>query len=189
MPERRVKMEFFNENLSHVLCVLLLVGRLGDIVSTYIATPNLKLEANPIIRKFKFRFAFMTSLICLVPYWDQGMGVVLIVASYLISFMNISKLWFLKTLGEDRAFKLHIFIAQQSSMWVPVLISSIAYSFLAGIGVLCIVFYPQTHEWAFNFGVGFLTFAVAIQIHTIFYFKRIFRVAKNERYKLIIERA
>ena len=45
--------ELIDGNLNQYFCILPLVGRLGDIISTYIATPKLKLEANPIIRKLK----------------------------------------------------------------------------------------------------------------------------------------
>jgi hypothetical protein len=182
-------MEFIYQNLNHIFCLLLLIGRLGDIVSTYIITPKLKLEANPIIRKFKFPFAFATILICVVPYWNPGFGLALIVASFLISFLNISKMWFLKTLGEDRALKLYIYVAQNSNLRLPIFLSIIACSFMAAIGLICLLFYPHSNDWGFYFGIGFVGFAVAIQIHTIFYFRKIFQASKTELYKLTIESA
>lgn len=182
-------MEIIYQNLNHLFCVLLLIGRLGDVISTFIVTPGLKLEANPLVRKFRFPFAFATILICLVPYWNLGFGLAFIVASYLISFMNISKMWFLKTLGEDRAFKLQIYVAQNSNFKLPIILSIIACSFLAAIGVICLLFYHRTNDWGFYFGMGFIGFAAAIQIHTTFYLKRIFEASKAEIYKLTIEKA
>jgi hypothetical protein len=181
-------MELIYQNLNHVFCALLFIGRLGDIVSTYIVTPKLKLEANPIVRKFKYPFAFATIFVCVVPYWNLGFGLALIVASYLISFLNISKMWFLKTLGEEDAFKLYIYIAQKSSLKLAISLSILACSFLAAIGFICLLFYPHTSDWGFYFGIGIVGFALAIQIHTIFYFKRIFRTAEIDIYKLNIER-
>ena len=35
----------------HVLCALLLLARVADLGTTYLATPSLALEANPIVRK------------------------------------------------------------------------------------------------------------------------------------------
>lgn len=37
-------LQFIYDNLEHVLCIAILVGRLGDIGSTYLVTPKLKLE-------------------------------------------------------------------------------------------------------------------------------------------------
>jgi hypothetical protein len=182
-------MEIIYQNLNHLFCILLLIGRCGDVFSTYIVTPNLKLEANPVIRKFKFPFAFATLLICLVPYWNLGFGLSLIVGSYLISFMNISKMWFLKTLGEEMALKLQIYVARNSNLKLPIVLSIIAYSFLAAIGAICLFLYPTVHEWGFYFGIGFIGFAVAIQTHTIFYFRRIFKASKTEIYELVIKKA
>ena len=182
-------MELIYQNLNHVFCVLLLIGRLGDIISTYIVTPNLKLEANPIVRKFRYPFAFATIFVCVVPYWNLGLGLALIVASYLVSFLNISKMWFLKTLGEEDAFKLYLYIAQKSSLKMAILPSVIACSFLAAIGAICLLFYPHTSDWGFYFGIGVIGFALAIQIHTLFYFKRIFRAAQTDSYRLNFERA
>jgi hypothetical protein len=38
-------------NFDHVLAALLLISRLGHIGTTYLITPTLRLEANPVVRK------------------------------------------------------------------------------------------------------------------------------------------
>src|SRR5271154_5888940 len=80
--------------LEHLLCGLILISRIGDIGSTYLVTPNLKLEANPIVRKLGWKFAFLTLFVCLVPYYSTAMGVVVLVVSLLVSAQNTSKIWF-----------------------------------------------------------------------------------------------
>jgi hypothetical protein len=49
--------------MTHTIAFLLLLARLGDIGSTYLATPNLKLEANVLARRFKWPFAWLTVLL------------------------------------------------------------------------------------------------------------------------------
>ena len=67
------------DSLAHVLCGLILLGRLGDIISTWLITPKLDLEANPIVRRLGWRFAVLTVLICLVPYVvDVWIAVILV---------------------------------------------------------------------------------------------------------------
>jgi hypothetical protein len=53
--------------LTHLISFLLLLSRLGDIGSTYLITPTLKLEANPIVRRLKWRFAAVTILAAAIP--------------------------------------------------------------------------------------------------------------------------
>jgi len=48
-------------NLDHFLCIMLLISRLGDIISTYLAIPKLVLEIKPVIRKLRWPFAILTN--------------------------------------------------------------------------------------------------------------------------------
>jgi len=181
-------MEFIYQNLNHVLCILLLIGRLGDIISTIIITPKLKLEANPLMRKFKLPFAILTIFICFFPYLHLGFGLSLVIVFYLASFLNISKIWFVKALGEDQVWKLYLYLATKSNITRPIFLSFVAFSFLIAIGIICMLFYPGTDDWGFYVGFGFIAFSVAIQVHTIIFFRRLYRTAKTETYHLTIEK-
>jgi hypothetical protein len=44
------------QQLPHVIAFLLLIARLGDVGSTYLLSPTLKLEANPIMRRLRWPF-------------------------------------------------------------------------------------------------------------------------------------
>jgi hypothetical protein len=63
------------DNLPHVLCGLLLVSRIGDVLSTYLLTPSLALEANPVVRKLGWRFAVLSLGACVVPYFSLPVAV------------------------------------------------------------------------------------------------------------------
>lgn len=89
-------------NFEHTLCILILIGRLGDIISTRLVTPKLELEANPIVRKLGWPFAFATVLICLIPYWSTAAGVVVLIPSLFVSATNTSKIWFARALWRKR---------------------------------------------------------------------------------------
>jgi hypothetical protein len=43
-----------NAQLPHAVAFLLLLARIGDVGSTYLISPTLKLEANPIIRRLRW---------------------------------------------------------------------------------------------------------------------------------------
>ncbi len=91
------------DSLAHVLCGLILLGRLGDIISTWLITPKLDLEANPIVRWLGWRFAVATVLLCLVPYVvDLWIAVILVPPFLMISGSNVGKIWMVRALGEKQ---------------------------------------------------------------------------------------
>src|SRR5262245_3772249 len=102
--------------LAHVLSVLILVGRIGDILSTRLATPRLKLEANPIVRKLGWRYAALTLLFCLVPYYNTALGVMLLVFNFVVCFSNFGKVWLPRTMGEDAYDDLLCDLARKSTL-------------------------------------------------------------------------
>jgi hypothetical protein len=72
----------------HSLAALILVARIGDIASTYLATPRLVLEANPIARRLGWPFALLTLLLALAPYYNTAAGVLVLVPSLLVASRN-----------------------------------------------------------------------------------------------------
>jgi hypothetical protein len=46
--------EFLHGNLEYLLALLILLGRFGDVRSTRMISPALKLEANPVAKRFIF---------------------------------------------------------------------------------------------------------------------------------------
>src|SRR5437867_966894 len=90
-----------NVKLEHLLCVVILLSRLGDIGSTYLITPKLKLEANPIARKLGWGFAVATLLLCFVPYYSTALGIIVLIPSLMVSAANASKIWFVRAYGES----------------------------------------------------------------------------------------
>ena len=60
--------EFLMRHLVHVVAFATLISRLGDIGTTYLVSPTLRVEANPIARRLGWRYIFATALIALMPY-------------------------------------------------------------------------------------------------------------------------
>lgn len=52
--------------MEDVFCVRILITRIGDIVSTRLITPTLKIEANPIVRRLGWKFTWAALAVCLV---------------------------------------------------------------------------------------------------------------------------
>lgn len=172
--------EFIDSNLTHVLCGLILFGRLGDILSTRIVTRSLKLEANIVAKKLGWPFIWLTTLICLVPYHDEGFGIIVLVPSLLVSASNISKIWFVRSVGEDEYIKLLYKAARKGKLRVA-LLGVVLSSFFVGLSgfVLTYLSWEPEISWGFWFGLGIISYSLAMLVHGTTFFVRIYKKAKH----------
>src|SRR5262245_13561577 len=130
--------EFVSDNLQHILAILIFVGRLGDVRSTRMLTPTLKLEANPVARRFHRIIFPMGFLLCLVPYYHWGLGIHIAVCFLLVAAANFSRGWIAQALGETEYLALLSTAAQRSSIRTALgfLFSFTFFAALAGVLML-----------------------------------------------------
>jgi hypothetical protein len=154
---------FFLDHLKPVLCVLLLISRLGDILSTYMVTPSLALEANPIVKKLGWRFAWLTVLICFAPYFNVPGSLALLVAFLLVSASNTSKIWMVRAMGETEFRRLLLRLASTSKLSHALLATWISCSFLILMGAVICLFYPDPGvDPGFWLGGGIVLYALVL---------------------------
>jgi hypothetical protein len=166
--------------LEHLLCILILASRLGDIVSTYLITPKLKLEANPIARKLGWWFAITTLAACLVPYYSTGLAIIVLVPSLMVSAANAAKIWFARAYGESAFHELLLHVARKSCLSHALVPTIVAAFFTALVGLVLLLLSPDpTRDWGYWFGMGFLAYAFVIGLYGSLFFVRLFRKAKR----------
>lgn len=172
--------QFITDNFVHILCALILVSRLGDIGSTYLVTPKLKLEANPIVKKLGWPFAVLTLFVCLVPYWSTSAGIIVLVPSLLVSASNTSRIWFVKTYGEEEYLELLKQVARKGKL-APALAGTIVSAlFIATAGAVLVFLSPDpSRDWGWWFGIGILSYAFMMGFYGSLYFIKLFRSAKR----------
>lgn len=170
--------------LRHVLCGLILLGRLGDIISTWLITPKLELEANPVVRRLGWRFAVLTLLLCLVPYFVHPLVAVILVPPFLmISGSNIGKIWVVRALGEKKVLEQSIEAARHSTFGKAATCAIFSGGFFMLTGVVLVYFARLETDrtsvsWiAEYFGYGVATFGLAISLHGMFHLRRLFKLA------------
>lgn len=182
-------MNFIHNHPDHVLFVLLLISRIGDIGTTYIATPKLKLEANPIVRKFRWPFALLSLLVAFVAYLNIGTALFALVLFLLVCASNASKMWLMRVLGEDEYLQLYSSLVRKASLsfslfciWAPPF-----FFFLLGMALLYF-----TEGIAKHAARGFIVFAFAMGFyHTSFYFRirrEVFSAILREKRALLKEK-
>jgi len=171
--------KFLYNNIEHVLCFLILVSRLGDIISTYLVTPTLKLEANPIVRKLGWRFTFLTVLICLIPYYHTGLAVMVLVPSLLVTSGNISKYWAVKTVGEEE-FSRGLLILASKSRLSRALFSVLASAFFVILTGLVLLFLcPDSRNWGYWFANGIILYGFIAALYGSLSYYRLFKHARK----------
>ena len=171
-------MQISSSELSHLLCLLLFIARLGDVGTTYLATPTLALEMNPIARRLGWKFAVLTIAVCFLPYWNQGLAVTALVVSLFVSASNAGKLWVMRTMGEKAYLALCIDLARQSRLSRALLTvaASSFFSTLAG-GVVLFFCWNPTNDWGFWVGLGVVIYGIAMGMYSALWMVRLFRRA------------
>ena len=165
------------ENLRPVLCGLLLLSRIGDIGTTYLITPNLILEANPIVRKLGWPFAFLTLGACLLPYVHVPTAVAALMTFLLVSASNAGKIWIVRTVGERAYAALVLDLARRSRLSHALLGIAASAFFVALAGATILLFYPSADDWGFWLGLGVLVYASAVWFYGSLATIRLFRRA------------
>ena len=151
--------------LTHTVAFLLLLARLGDIGSTYLATPKLTLEANPIVRRFKWPFAWLTVLVAFLPYYSLALGIIILVTSLLVCASNFSRLWFMRAMGEVEYHELITNFAAKAHLPSAIVFILMPAVCIATIGLLLLYFYPDPNKhWGFFFAYGLFAYALAIGV-------------------------
>ena len=117
-------MELLRDHLAHTLAVLLFVSRAGDVGSTYLLTPTLRLETNPIVRRLGWWWALASFAVCAVPYWSLELAVMLVVPFLLVSAANTAQVWAVRTMGEGEYHAYLLRLARKGSM-VHALVGSV----------------------------------------------------------------
>ncbi len=151
------------DDTTNLVALLLLLARLGDIGSTYLVTPTLKLEGNPVARRFRWPFAVLTLFAAAIPYYSLPMGAGLLVASLLTTASNLSGAWLVRTMGES---EYHDFVVRLAAQTRP----ASALLFIAAqaicIGAISVVFLhlsPNSDGDLGNYAFfGFFVYALAV---------------------------
>lgn len=155
-------LQWIRENPQHFLCVALLIARLGDIISTRLVSPQLKLEANPIVRRLGWKFAFATALVCFFPYFEWRSSIMLLVASLLVSASNAGKIWIVRAMGEDEYVRFMLRLAMRSTL-ASALAPALASAALVTLaGVVLWIFNPDPQGTAYWFAQGIIVYGVII---------------------------
>lgn len=160
------------ENYVHVIAGLAVLSRLADVWTTYLVTPTLKLEANAVARRFGWKFAWLTVLIGLLPYYWPPLGVVIFTVSFLVAASNASRIVMARAIGEAELSNLSRRVFLNTPPWPGLLLLVMPAFFIAALGGSMLLFYPRESEWGYYFSMGMFAYAFAILVwYPVSYFR------------------
>jgi len=157
--------DFLTGHLVHVVALATLISRLGDIGTTFLVTPTLKVEANPIVRRFGWRYAFATAAIALIPYYSIHGGVVVLTVSLLIAASNASEAMLARFMGEEKYAALNREAMQKMSAAAGLSFLCLPAFFYLMLGLIISLLFPVSIDsWGFDIAMGTVMCAVALLI-------------------------
>src|SRR5438105_217074 len=85
-----------------LMFAILLFSRGMDFLSTWVATPNLILEGNPIAKRLGWKFGAIVNLaLCLTFAFWPITTIIISTTSVLVAARNLQQAWLMRTLGEE----------------------------------------------------------------------------------------
>lgn len=117
----------------------------------------------------------LTVLICLLPYYHTGLGVMALVPFLFVSASNISKIWFVRAMGETEYLELLLKIAAKSKLSNALLCVFMSCFFVALSGFTLLILCYDTQNWGYWFAIGIIWYAFVIAIYGTFYYRRLYK--------------
>ncbi len=160
-----------------VFLALLLVARGADFLSTWVATPNLVLEGNPIAKKLGWRLGVVVNLVLCATFaaWPLS-AIAIATTSALIAARNFQSAWLMRTLGEENYRDWYVERLQQTSLPLYLFCLCGHVLLMAGVGGALMFFYGGSLI-PFAVGLGILAYAAAVTGYTLLSVWRIRRTA------------
>jgi hypothetical protein len=173
----------FGSRTYALMFLLLLVARGMDFLSTWVATPNMVLEGNPIAKKMGWRWGIPINLgLCFsFAFWPLP-AIVISTTSALVAARNFQSAWLMRSLGEHLYRQWHVERVQQTSVTLYFACLAGQTLLTAGVGGAVIFF---TRDWQRDsellaIGLGIIAYAVAVAFYTTLGLWRLRRADRAE---------
>lgn len=161
--------------------LLMLVCRGMDFLSTWVATPNMVLEGNPIAKRLGWRWGIPLNIVlCFAfAFWPLP-AIVISTTSVLVAARNFQSAWLMRSLGERPYRDWHVERVQETSVTLYLFCLFAQTILTAGVGVAIIYFSDWDREpILMAIGLGIISYAMAVAIFTILSVWRLRRGTKE----------
>ena len=179
----------FGSRIYGELFLLLLIARGADFLSTWIATPNMVLEGNPVAKKLGWRWGIpLNVLMCFgFALWPLP-AIVISTTSVLVAARNFQSAWVMRSLGEQRYREWHVARIQETPIVIYLLCLAGNTLLVAAVGT-GVIYYGTNGRAAVNLigavaplaiGMGIVGYAAAVAFYTML---AVWRMRRPSRHK------
>src|SRR5690242_16335107 len=150
-----------------VILTVLTVARGADFLSTWVATPNLLLEANPIARKLGWRGSVVLNVVVCGVFaaWPLP-AIVISTTRLLVAARNFQSAWLMRSLGEE-PYRFWVAERMRETSLLLYLFCLLAQSMLVASVGLALMFFGQPLLVPFAVGMGIVTYSIAVTFFTL----------------------
>jgi hypothetical protein len=160
--------------------VLLFASRGMDFFSTWIATPNLVLEGNPIAKKLGWRWGIPLNLaVCFgLALWPVS-AIAVSTTSVLVAARNFQSAWLMRSMGEEVYRDWHVTRIQETRITLYLFCLAGNTLLTAAVGAAVMFFSDQALKPC-AIGLGIVAYAMAVAFYTILAVWRLRRAAHRD---------
>jgi hypothetical protein len=174
----------FGSRIYGELLLLLIVARGMDFLSTWIATPNMVLEGNPLAKKLGWKWGIPINIaMCFgFAFWPLP-AIVISTTSVLVAARNFQSAWLMRSLGEQHYREWHVERVQETNITLYLACLFGQTILTAGVGVGVILATSAHHRdepVALAIGLGIIAYALAVAFYTLLGIVRLRRAVKKE---------
>jgi hypothetical protein len=176
----------FGSRLYILLFLLLAAARGSDFLSTWVATPHMVLEGNPLAKKLGWKWGIPVNIgMCfLFAYWPVP-AIVISTCSVLVAARNFQSAWLMRSLGEEAYRQWHLERVQETSVTLYLFCLGGQTALTAGVGAAVVYFANRgNHSVLLAIGLGIVAYAAAVAFYTLLGIWRMRRAALRERREL-----
>src|ERR1017187_8659312 len=142
--------------------LLLLVSRGMDFLSTWVATPNMVLEGNPIAKKLGWRWGIPLNVALCFGFaaWPLP-AIVISTTSVLVAARNFQSAWLMRSLGEQIYRDWHIERIQETSVTLYLFCLFAQTALTGGVGS-AVIYFSKWQLAPLAISLGLVAYALAV---------------------------
>ncbi len=158
----------FGTRMYGLLFLLLLVARGMDFLSTWVATPNMVLEGNPIAKKLGWKWGIPLNLALCFGFalWPLP-AIVISTTSVLVAARNFQSAWLMRSLGEHLYREWHVERVRETSATLYLFCLFAQTALVAGVGAGIVYFSFEREPILLAIGLGIIAYAFAVAFYTL----------------------
>lgn len=158
----------FGSRLYALIFLVLFFARGMDFLSTWVATPKMVLEGNPLARKLGWRWGIPVNvLLCFLFAFYPFPAIVIATTSVLVAARNFQSAWLMRSMGEETYRDWHRERIQETTATL-FLCCLLGQTGLVGLVGSAIIYFATAdgHPVLLGIGFGVLGYAVAVAFYT-----------------------